>query len=198
MSQEYDIPAVKKMIRRQVLARRDALSEEAINEKSRAIQRRLLSLPEFSESGRVMFFLTFGSEVQTDPMIRRAMAAGKEVAIPKTLPKEKRLVPSLLRDLEKDLAIGYYGVREPIPGALRPVDPASLDLVVVPGVAFTEKGDRLGYGAGFYDRFLRLASRARRVAIGFELQLVDSLPTDEYDLPVEIIVTEARVIRVPI
>lgn len=190
-----DLTAWKKEVRRQVLERRDALPAEVIAQKSAAIWNRLAGLPEFIAARRVMFFVTFGSEVLTDPMIRTARAQGKEVAVPKTVPKEKRLIPSLLLDLEEDLAVGHYGVREPMPAALRPVDPATLDLVIVPGVAFTEKGQRLGYGAGFYDRFLLLAPQARRVAIAFDLQVVPWLPVGEHDLPVHTIVTETRVIR---
>ncbi|NLN06983.1 MAG: 5-formyltetrahydrofolate cyclo-ligase [Firmicutes bacterium] len=185
----------KKELRKEVLARRDRLSWEEVRAKSEAIAERLFALPAYRSAGNIMYFLSFGKEVQTLQFVPRTLAHGKRVIAPKTVPATKELLLSEIRDPGADLAPGVWGIPEPKEEALRPVEPQAVDFVTVPGVAFDMTGRRLGYGAGYYDRFFpRLRRDVPLVALTFEVQLEEELPEDPWDWPVDIIITEKRVI----
>lgn len=187
----------KRELRKQIFQRRDRLSGEEIREYSRQIARRLYGLPEYRESRVIMFFLSFRSEVDTRSMVEESLARGKEVLVPKALPDSREMIASRLLDCREDLAPGAYGIPEPKESALRVVDPLQIDLLIVPGVAFSEDGRRLGYGGGYYDRFFgRLRPEVPLLALAFELQIVPEVPVQPWDRPVDLIVTEKRVIRV--
>ena len=187
----------KRELRKQIFQRRDRLSAEEIREYSRQIARRLYGLPEYRESRVIMFFLSFRSEVDTRSMVEESLARGKEVLVPKALPDSREMIASRLLDCREDLAPGAYGIPEPKESALRVVDPLQIDLLIVPGVAFSEDGRRLGYGGGYYDRFFgRLRPGVPLLALAFELQIVPEVPVQPWDRPVDLIVTEKRVIRV--
>lgn len=186
---------MKRALRRKIIAARNRLSSQEIAEKSKAIATRLFSLPAFKRAEVVMFFLSYGSEVNTIGMAKEAMSNGKQVVAPLTVPKRRELIPSLLKNFDSDLAPGLRGIPEPRLDRLRPVDPKEIDLLVVPGVAFDEKGNRMGYGGGYYDRFFeRLRPGVPLVAICFELQVIDEVPVAEWDQPVDFIITEDRVL----
>ncbi len=184
----------KGLLRQKMRAARDAQSAAEIAEKSARIAERVLTHPAYRRASAVVCYASFGSEVRTEALIEDALAAGKVVAVPFCLPG-RRLLPSLVRDFPKDLAPGRYGVPEPKPECLRPASPADFDLIVVPGVAFDWRGYRLGYGAGYYDRFLR-ETRPGAVFLGlaFELQVVEDVQPEPHDVPVHFIVTEERTI----
>jgi len=158
--------------------------------KSREIGERLFALPEFKSARVAMFFASFRSEVDTGPMIRHALTSGKRVILPKV--KGKDLALFEIRDFQKDVSPGAWGIPEPV--ASNPIDLAEIDLIVVPGVAFDGRGNRLGYGAGFYDRLLHAFTKAI-VALAFENQIVPRIHADPHDVPMEKIVTEKRVIE---
>ncbi|AKL96728.1 5-formyltetrahydrofolate cyclo-ligase [Clostridium aceticum] len=184
---------MKKVMRKELLAKRDGLTEEEILHKSASAFQQLKSSSAYSNANNVMVYLAFRNEVSTEEMIKDLFNRGKRVFIPLTVPETKQLIISELLDMEKDLEIGNFGVLEPIEGAIRPVDPQILDLVIVPGVGFDPQGYRVGYGGGYYDRFLpRLAPNTPTVALAFEVQLIEEAPTDEYDFPVEYVVTEKQ------
>ncbi|MEW5898924.1 MAG: 5-formyltetrahydrofolate cyclo-ligase [Bacillota bacterium] len=184
-------------IRKEVLKARLALPAEEVDEKSANILKRLLALEEYRRAAVLMTYVDFRNEVRTGDLIRESLARGKRVAVPFTDPRDRRLIPSLLLNFPEDLAPGTWGILEPAPGCLRPVKPAEIDLVVVPGVAFDEKGNRLGYGGGYYDRFLpQTRPGCFHVAPAFELQIRPELTPDPYDCPVHCLVTEKRVIYV--
>lgn len=181
---------MKKILRNQVLDSRSALSSEERKGKSREIERRLFSLPEFQESRTILFFASFRSEVETGDMIRRALAGGKRIVLPKVNGKE--LLLFRITDFDNDLAAGAWGIPEPVKGT--PADLQEIDLIIVPGAAFDEQGNRIGYGAGFYDKLLHGFNKPM-VALAFELQIVPSVPADQHDVPVRKIVTEKRIIE---
>ncbi len=181
---------MKEEIRKRVLAGRDALSSEQRTSKSREIEKRLFSLPEFKTSHSVLFFAAFRSEVETAPMIRKTLASGKRVILPKVAGKELSLFE--IKDFDKDVLPGSWNIPEPRETA--PVSLTEVDLIIVPGAAFDEQGNRLGYGAGFYDKLL-VSFQGPTVAIAFEAQIVPEVPTDLHDVPVKMIVTEKRVIK---
>ena len=163
--------------------------------KSARIAENLYALPAYSSAGAVMFFITFGSEVDTRPMIEETIRRGKLALAPKAVPENRDLIPAQIIDWERDLAPGAYNIPEPRSETLRPRDPKIIDLLIVPGVGFDPGGGRLGYGGGYYDRFFeRLKPGVPLVAIAFEMQILPHIPLDQWDRKVDIIITEKRVI----
>lgn len=185
----------KSEIRKDVLKARQNMSAQEVAEKSRLIVGRILELAEYRRCRTLMAYIDFRHEVQMDGLIRAAMASGKRVAVPVTDVAGKRLTPSLLLDYPADLGPGTWGIMEPLPDRLRPLAPEELELVVVPGVAFDPRGNRLGYGGGFYDRFLpRTGPGTVYLAPAFELQIRPEVYPGPHDCPVHLVVTEERVI----
>jgi 5-formyltetrahydrofolate cyclo-ligase len=184
-------------LRKTILAARDRLTEAEIAARSEAIAHRLLALPELESSGTICIYVSFRSEVRTLPLIRTLLAREKRVVVPLTRIKEKRLDLISLSDPDQDLVPGYCNIPEPRRELLpqRLVEPEQLDLVVLPGSVFDERGGRFGYGGGYYDRLLAGIPRATRVALAFEMQMVGSLPLAEHDQLLDRIVTEKRVIH---
>ena len=180
---------MKDKIRKQVLAARDNMLPALRATKSQEIEERLFSLSKFKSACAVVFFASFRSEVETGPMIRRALASGKRVILPKVKGKELELFE--IRNFDKDVSPGAWGIPEPQESA--PVTLDQIDVIVVPGAAFDEFGNRLGYGAGFYDRLLSEFQKLA-IAVAFEVQIVPKIPADQHDVPVRKIVTEKRVI----
>lgn len=182
-------------VRQGVLAARMALSPRLVKEKSRAVMDRVMSLEAYLKAKSLMVYVDFRNEVQTGGLIVRSLAAGKIVSVPITDVRGKKLIPSRLESYPGDLAPGAWGIMEPRPECVRPLDPGELDLVIVPGVAFDAKGNRLGYGGGFYDRFLpRTRPGTVYIAPAFEVQVVDDVFPGPHDVPVHVIVTEERTI----
>jgi len=190
------VQQMKRELRRVIQERRDLLSPQERQEKSLRVMERLWSLEEFRLADTVFFFISFRSEVDTVPMIRRALAEGKRVCLPYTDAERKEMVASQVLDLEKDLVPGNYDILEPRPGSVRPVPPQEVDVIVMPGVAFDCCGRRLGYGGGYYDRFLDRCDghRVTRIALCFELQVVEEVPCLDHDHRIHLLVTEDRVV----
>jgi 5-formyltetrahydrofolate cyclo-ligase len=185
-----ELKRAKRAVRAEVLARRDALGPVERAEMGERIVTRLLDLPELRAARAVMAFWSFGSEVPMDPLIARLVEAGVTVALPRIV--DGHLEPRTWRPGEP-VTETHFGAHEPEAG--RVLDPPELDVVATPGVAFDRAGGRVGYGGGFYDRFLPLTP-ARRVAVAFNVQLVDApVPAAPFDLPVDAIVTETETIR---
>ena len=180
---------MKNAIRKQVLDTRFRLSPEERRARSIEIETRLFSLAEFRSASLVLFYASFQSEVETHHMIRRALAEGKRVALPKVKGKELELFE--IRSFDKDVAPGAWGIPEPESGV--PAKLTDIDLIVVPGAAFDGRGNRIGYGAGFYDKLLPHFP-GRTVALAFELQIVADAPAAGHDIPVQKIITEKRII----
>ncbi|MCX5877428.1 MAG: 5-formyltetrahydrofolate cyclo-ligase [Deltaproteobacteria bacterium] len=181
-------------LRTKILAARDGLPPEERQQKSRAITERLLALPEFSASHCVFSYVSFRSEVETLPLIAHCLSRSVAMSVPLTLPAEHRLLAYGITDISRDLAPGYYGILEPAE-ALPLVDPASIEVVVVPGSVFDTHGGRLGYGGGFYDRFLQSAApQALRIGLAFDLQVVAAVPLESHDQRLDYLITETRTI----
>jgi 5-formyltetrahydrofolate cyclo-ligase len=187
----HRLKAAKRALRREVLAARDALSLDDRAARSGAIVERLLALPEAVDARTVMVFWSFGSEVDTAPLISWLLDDGRTVALPRTEGPE--IVPVTYQRGDAVRSTGY-GAMEPPFG--RVLGAEELDLVVVPGVAFDGRGNRIGYGRGFYDRLLsRRRPGVPAVAIAFGMQVVDAVPSGGADRRVDAIVTENEVIR---
>jgi 5-formyltetrahydrofolate cyclo-ligase len=186
----------KSPLRKRVLSLRRLQSPQVIARKSDEIRRKLLGMREFSEAGTILFYLALADEVQTRKMIEYSLKLGKIVAVPLIDSQNKQILISELKDPEKELESGTLGILQPKKNFYRPLKVEQLDLVIVPGVAFDKRGNRLGFGKGFYDRFLRKApDRTKSIALAFELQLVDDIQPQSHDVAVNYIITEKGIIE---
>jgi 5-formyltetrahydrofolate cyclo-ligase len=181
----------KEALRRRMRRVRSGIPAEERARRAQAVHSRLFALPEVRGARTVLLFYSFGSEVATGGMAARALAEGKRLLLPYL--EADGMEAAEVRPGEP-LAPTSYGPKEPSRRVA--VDPASVDLVVTPGLAFDPEGRRLGYGGGHYDRFLgRLGPGAARVGVAFEDQMVEGVPEAPEDQRVDLVVTEARVIR---
>ena len=190
-----DLTAQKKKIRKEMRRLRDSLSASDLRSRSDAIEQRLRRLIDKRKAESIMFFIDFESEVQTRNSINRAIDDGKTVIVPVcSMDAGRKLLPSRLLDLQSEVEKSAFGVLEPKPEFRRPFPPEKLDLVVVPGLAFDEKGYRVGYGGGYYDRFLIRCPQALHVGVAYEMQMIECAFPSPWDIPVHKIITEDRVI----
>lgn len=189
---------MKKEIREAILHEKMKFSETAVKEKSLAIFNTLRETDFYKNADNIMAYIPLENEneVPTELIIDDFFDRGKRVFIPLTVHKTKGLIVSELKDIERDLEVGNFGVLEPKKEAIRPVEPAVLDIVIVPGVAFDRRGYRIGHGAGYYDRFLpKLSGDTVTVSLAFDMQLIDKVPTEHHDIAVEYIITEKQFIK---
>lgn len=185
-----ELKRAKRAIRHEVLAARDAQPADVRMERSRTIANSVLTLAQVDRASAVLAFWSFGSEVDTGPLIEMLNARGVRVALPRIVDGDLEARSFVSGDPVSRTAFGAF---EPTDG--EKLDPAALDVVVTPGVAFDRSGGRIGYGGGFYDRFFRL-TEAIRIGVAFDIQVRDDpLPAGHFDLPVQLIVTESEVVR---
>ncbi|MEW6059576.1 MAG: 5-formyltetrahydrofolate cyclo-ligase [Actinomycetota bacterium] len=181
----------KKALRARLRAERDAVPPAERTRKSEEIARRLFGLPGILRVRTVMVFSSFGSEVETRPIIERLAAGGVLVALPRV---EGRRIVAVAYSPGDPISPAPFGAMEPT--GSRVIGPREIDVVVTPGLAFDRRGYRVGYGGGFYDVFLRRMRRdALRVGVCFALQVVDEVPNGPMDRPVHVIVTDEDVVR---
>lgn len=186
----------KETIRKRILSLRDSQTEEEMRSKSELILKRLFNLPEFKKAKTILFYVAIRSEVRTEQMIKQALKQGERVVVPISDVKERKLILSELKDFDGELELGTFNILEPKKEFFRPVSPEEIDLIIVPGVAFDKDGDRIGYGMGFYDNFLKTIRKdIPLVGLAYELQIVDDIPVDDKDVTVDKVVTEKNVIE---
>lgn len=170
----------KKELRRQIREQKRAMTPEQIETASRRLGELFINTPQYKNAKTIYGYLPYNQEVRTVPMLEQALRDGKRVAVPKCYGDEMKFI--YMDDLSK-VEPGYANIPEPI--ADDPVAEDKTALVLMPGLAFTEKGDRMGYGGGFYDKFLAAEPEHPTVALCYSFQMVDALPTAEYDIPVD-------------
>jgi len=186
----------KKILRKQILDSKKLLSRQAILEKSNKIVNKLIKFDKYQQSKKIMLYIATKTEVQTQKIIESAQKDYKNIYIPVIFPKKHDLEPSLVYDFNKELTLGELGVYQPKEDFFRIIPPTELDLVIIPGVAFSLRGDRLGRGGGYYDRFLKkLTKKTVVIALAFEMQIVEEIPLEDNDVPVNYIITENRIIQ---
>ena len=183
-------------LRREILRRRDNLAFETRSQKSMAVIERLWQLPSFAQAKHLFTYINFRSEVETKPLVRQCVGKGIFVAVPLTLPEESRLVACKITDPDLELRPGYCDIPEPDQGVATIVEANDIEIVILPGSVFDEHGGRLGYGGGYYDRFLANdAPHALRIGVAFEMQIVKNrLPLMPHDKLLHYLVTEKRTI----
>jgi len=184
---------MKSNLRKTILEKRNLLSPEEITSKSLEIKQRLFNLKKFNEVTIISFYVSFRSEVETHEMIKEALEIDKRVVVP-LVKKEKELSLSELKNFD-ELEMGKFGILEPKAEYRREINVEEVELMIVPGVAFDEKGNRIGYGGGYYDNLLVRMKKIPFIGLAYELQIVQEIPKEESDIPVHKIITEDRIIR---
>lgn len=182
--------SAKAAMREAVLRRRRALQQDERASLGRRILRGVLDLPSYARSDVVLAYSSFGAELATDEFLSRVLEDEKVLLLPRV--ERGGLGLYEVRDVVRDLAPGTWSIREPLPTICLAVNPNRVDFALVPGVAFDRTGRRLGYGGGFYDRLLvdGLPGSTPVVSAAFEVQMVDEVPADPHDAPVDVVVTE--------
>lgn len=172
----------KKQLRSIIREKKRAMTQEEIREKSRILMEKLLKTKLYQKAQTVYGYLSYNQEVQTLPILAKALEEGKRVAVPKVYGEEMRFL--YLEDLSQ-VAPGFGGIPEPIADSPVAEDPYAL--VLMPGLAFDREGHRIGYGGGFYDRFLAKEPEHPTVALCYEFQMVENLPVESFDVPVDLV-----------
>ncbi len=169
------------------------MSEEQRNEKSKKACRNLVSTQQFKDASAIMIFLSLPHEVDTSDAVLCAWQLGKVVAVPKVSWEQRHMIPVQIDTLETGFSTEVAGLRNPVKGV--PVPAEEIDLVIAPALGFDRKGNRLGRGGSYYDRFFANTElKAPRCGFAFAEQLVDSIPVTERDEPVDFLVTDKEVI----
>ena len=172
----------KTELRKAIRQRKRAMTEEEIVAKSQALAQLFYASEAYKNANTIYGYLPYNQEVRTVPMLERAMADGKRVAVPKCYGNEMRFL--YMEDLSK-VEKGYAGIPEPI--ADEPVADDKTALVLMPGMAFDPKGNRMGYGGGFYDKFLAAEPGHPTLALCYDFQMLPHLETEEHDIPVDVV-----------
>jgi 5-formyltetrahydrofolate cyclo-ligase len=185
----------KRQLRRSMLVVRRSLSTAERMACSRRVWEHVTSLFCYRQARVVLGYMACDHEVLTDGLMRQIIASGKQLVLPVVQTDRQGMTLYVIQDLERDVAPGYRGILEPQPQRTRVIAPETLELVLVPGVAFDQRGGRLGFGAGFYDRLLgRLPRDIPTVGLAFDFQVIPRLPSQPHDIMLHAIVTESRVI----
>ena len=187
--EKKDIKNEKKIIRKEIKALRASHTDEEIHQMSLSVCERLAALEEYQKASVIYAYVDCKHEVETRDIIKMSWKDGKRVAVPKVLGEQMKFF--YISSLEHDLEDGYFGIREP-----REINPAEETeaLLLMPGVAFDEARHRVGYGGGFYDRFLEAHPQMVTVALAFEFQVKKEVPFEDFDILPARIVTELRTI----
>lgn len=192
-----DIQARKQALRQSIIAAREKVPAPENLRLSRAVIGSVCDLTAYRQAQTVLGYLNFGAELAAELWVRQALADGKRVLLPRVNRASKHLDLYKVQDLQHDVAPGLWGIREPVVERCTKEDAlGTVDFILLPGVAFTREGARLGYGGGFYDKLLeRMPHRPALVAGAFALQVVQEIPQDSTDRNVGWLVTEDETIR---
>ena len=186
----------KEQFRRYILRLRDRQSVRDIEQKSMEIMDQVLHLHEYVRARGIACYVSKDSEVDTRPLIRKGLDSKRRVLVPVVKKGDIGLFFSEIKDLGKELAPGSFDIPEPKPEYLRPESLDAVDVLFVPGIVWDKEGYRLGWGRGYFDRVLKmLPEHVRSIGLSFNLQFVSRVPRDQFDLPVNTVVTESRVVR---
>lgn len=170
----------KKALRQQIREKKRAMTEAEIAAKSARLGELFAASKLYQNAKTIYFYLPYNQEVRTVPMLERALREGKRVAVPKVYGETMKFI--YLENLDQ-IAKGYAGIPEPVND--EPVAEDKTALVLMPGLAFDREGHRIGYGGGFYDRFLAEEPDHPTLALCYDFQMLDKLETEEFDIPVD-------------
>lgn len=190
-----DVNEKKREIASKVIKNIEAFSEDEHKSKQQAVEDRLFEFANFLEARIALFYTTRGVEIATEGIIKRALSSGKKIALPLVDRENNKTTLFKITNFEDDLIKNEDGVRQPNPDKCKAIVADQIDIAIIPGLAFDEKGGRIGIVDNFYDRFVaKLPATTRKVALAFEEQVVSSVPTDSRSKHIDIIVTDKRTI----
>jgi 5-formyltetrahydrofolate cyclo-ligase len=185
----------KREIRKEVSEKLNALSPDELSKRYTAIENRLFEFANFLESRIVFLYYSRKGEVDSQKVLKRCLQSNKILVLPALDPARHRMKLMKVDHLKKDLIAGPAGIPQPDPARCKLVPIDRVDIAIVPGIAFDEKGGRVGTGEGYYDRLIpRLPITTRKVALSLEAQILPQVPMESHDKHVDIIITEDRVI----
>lgn len=189
---------VKSALRAEMIARRDAIPQAERERLAQAFAGQLAAMPEYAAARSVLATMSIGSEWNTRAFLDRARAAGKAIVLPRLTPLPRRLALHRVQDLDRHLIPGVWDIPEPDPDRCPAVTLADVDFALVPALAMDRDGYRIGYGAGYFDKLL--AGRGARPVCVTALPapfIVDALPHEPHDVPVDIVVNERGIVAKP-
>ena len=183
----------KKALRKEILTKRSILDAVEKEEKDRKILDRFYDSNYYREAKNIFIYISYDSEINTKGIINKALTDNKKIYVPRTEFKTRLMDAVEITSLD-NLIESEYGILEP--SVEEPhIDPNEIDLIVVPGVAFDRNGGRMGYGAGFYDRYFKKINednmkKVIKLALAYDFQILEKIPMNEQDVPVNYIITE--------
>lgn len=186
----------KKELRKIMSEKRKHILTEDKKIYDKKIYDNLINSREYKNAKTIFVYVSYNDEVYTHDIIVKAIKDGKKVCVPKVISKQQGMCAIEIKALE-DLKPGAYGILEP-DSTSEKIDESEIDLILLPGLAFDESGGRLGYGGGFYDRFLRKTRfDVQKIGLAYELQIVENVVIEDFDEKVEKIITNAKIIKAP-
>ncbi|MDQ0231983.1 5-formyltetrahydrofolate cyclo-ligase [Metabacillus malikii] len=184
---------IKSEVRRKMKDNLNSLTEETYRCYSERIHSQLFLTNCWKHAKTIATTISFGKEVDTTDIIKKAWKENKQVAVPKCIPGSHTMEFRLINSFGQ-IEPGYHNISEPVQDETRAISRSEIDLMVVPGVCFDRRGYRVGYGGGYYDRYLRNFNH-HVVALAFSIQVVETVPFEEHDVPVPYIITEEKIIK---
>jgi len=185
----------KKSVLADVMAKLSELTDEELAEKQKAIESNLLTFANFLEAGLALLYINRNSEIATEKIIRTSLDVGKGIVLPAYSESKHTITLLRVNNYDSDIIKKTSGVFEPNPAVCKKVPLDLIDIALIPGLAFDEKGGRVGFGEGFYNKLItKLPETTRKVSIAFEEQIADSIPMDSRKYNVDIIITDQRTI----
>ncbi|HIU63770.1 MAG TPA: 5-formyltetrahydrofolate cyclo-ligase [Candidatus Avacidaminococcus intestinavium] len=185
----------KKQLRTTILTTRNNLDSNMQKTKSMLIINKILASKYFQQAKNIMLFSAFGSEVNLTPLLKIIVEQNKQAYLPFTDKISRKILPIKVRDVAQ-LVPGTYGILEPKAEGFDPQNYQDLELIITPGLIFDHSKNRIGYGAGYYDRLFPLLNvNVIKMGVCFEEQVLPKIPTEEHDIPLDLIITDQRLIK---
>lgn len=186
---------MKKKFRTKIIKNRKCKDMLFINNNSYIISEKVLSLECVKNAKNIMLYLDFNNEVKTNNLIVQLLKLNKIVSSPITIKNERKIIPYQITNLDEGIVVGAYGIREPNPKYSLEINPYDIDIVIVPAVAYDKNCYRLGYGGGFYDRFLsKLRYDTITIGIAFDFQIFENIPKEKHDAQLNYVITETKIL----
>ncbi|WP_088035749.1 5-formyltetrahydrofolate cyclo-ligase [Evansella clarkii] len=183
----------KSQWRKEIKKVMNELSQAEMKEQSKTVQEKLFTSELWKKADVVGTTISVGNELDTCSIIKQAWEENKRIAAPKCFPENRQLIFYEFSSFE-DLEESFYGLKEPIPSKTLKITPEEMELLLVPGLVFDEEGYRIGYGGGYYDRFLE-GRDIKTCSLCYDFQLVRKLPHDSFDIPVNYIISPVKAIK---
>lgn len=187
----------KEELRKKYLNKRAQIPKEKVSNWSKKIKNKFLELTQLEVAKKVMAYASMRKEIETFELLEELLEQGYLIYLPYTRQDVVDLGTAQINDLDQDLVDGIFGVQEPRAKIRDEKVPADFDIIIVPGACFTAEGYRIGYGGGYYDSFLsKHAGGALKVGFCYESFIIDSIPVEAHDVPVDLVITEKRIINI--